>query len=303
MKKKFFMAGIILLVAAACSKESVDMVNNAQMEEAVETVAPVRVHVSDFAVEMLDFSGTTRAAQNVGDYNGVKVITLAFYAGDGTEQYKTTQVKGRLEEGETFGEFSTSLPMGSYTMVVLAHGKDVDDALVLTSPTAAEYTGEHTRETFAYTQEVNITNGDAVELSATLNRIVSKLVVNSTDGRTANLSNIRMTFSAGGKAFSPTTGLATVNTGFAHTVGNSKAVGQTTSSTSYIFLATDEQNIDVTIETLDADGNTLFSKTVENVPFKRNRSTVLTGVMYTNDALSGAFQVETAWLSDYNVAF
>jgi hypothetical protein len=47
----------------------------------------------------------------------------------------------------------------------------------------------------------------------------------------------------------------------------------------------------------------LFSKTVENVPFKRNRVTKLTGAMYTNDAVSGAFQLETAWLEDENVAF
>jgi hypothetical protein len=83
----------------------------------------------------------------------------------------------------------------------------------------------------------------------------------------------------------------------------SAAVGNISNSASYLFLTADEQNINVTIETLDADGNTLFSKTVENVPFKRNRVTKLTGAMYTNDALSGTFQLETAWLSDYNADF
>ena len=70
-----------------------------------------------------------------------------------------------------------------------------------------------------------------------------------------------------------------------------------------LFLNTDEQDIDVTIETLDADGNTLFSKTIENVPFKRNRVTKLTGAMYTNEALSGTFQIETAWLDEHNANF
>ena len=70
-----------------------------------------------------------------------------------------------------------------------------------------------------------------------------------------------------------------------------------------LFLNTDEQDIDVTIETLDADGNTLFSKTIEDVPFKRNRVTKLTGAMYTNEALSGTFKIETDWLSDYNAEF
>ena len=41
-------------------------------------------------------------------------------------------------------------------------------------------------------------------------------------------------------------------------------------------------------------------KTSEDVPFKRNRKTILTGPMYTNEALSGAFQVETAWIDAHN---
>ena len=69
------------------------------------------------------------------------------------------------------------------------------------------------------------------------------------------------------------------------------------------FLNTDEQEIDVTIETLDSDENVLFSKTVTNVPFKRNRKTILTGAMYTNSGVDGAFQVETAWLDEYSANF
>ena len=74
-------------------------------------------------------------------------------------------------------------------------------------------------------------------------------------------------------------------------------------ATRFLFLATDEQNINVTIETLDADGAVLFTKTVNNVPFQRNRVTKLTGAMYTNEALSGTFKVETAWLDEYNANF
>ena len=297
MKKLFFIAGLVLLFAA-CSNESENMVNNAQMEEAV---TPVKVHVSGFSVSQEDYP-TTRAAQDVTDYTGVKAITLAFYNGS-TEVYKHEQVRGALEEGETLGEFECSLPMGSYTMVVIARGQGDGDVFTLTSPTEAAYTGDHSRETFAYTQAVDITNTSAVDISATLNRIVAKLQVFSTDNKTSNANSVRMTFAAGGKAFNPTSGLATANTGFVNTVPISAAVGSTSNSVSYLFLAADEQDIDVTIETLDGEGNTLFSKTVQNVPFKRNRVTKLTGAMYTNDAVSGAFQLETAWLEDENVPF
>ena len=59
----------------------------------------------------------------------------------------------------------------------------------------------------------------------------------------------------------------------------------------------------MTIETLDGVGNTLFTKTIENVPFKRNRVTKLTGAMYTNEIIDGGFQLNSDWLSDYNADF
>ena len=59
----------------------------------------------------------------------------------------------------------------------------------------------------------------------------------------------------------------------------------------------------LSLETLDADDNVLLSKTVENVPFKRNRITVMKGAMYTNESTGGTFTVETDWLSSANVDF
>ena len=241
----------------------------------------------------------SRAAQDVADYDGVSSITLAFYASNGTEAYKSTQSKNDAD----FGEFECSLPMGTYTMVAVAYTTKEGSPFTLTNATTAAYTGLHAYETFAATQTVTISNTSAVDISATLDRIVSMLTVKSSDGKTADVSNVRMTFSAGGKDFNPTTGFVITNTGFANTVGNSAAVGGTSTSSTVLFLNTDEQDIDVTIETLDADGNTLFSKTIEDVPFKRNRVTKLTGAMYTNSGVDGAFQIETAWLDDYNAEF
>ena len=299
MKNSILIAGMILLAASCSNDECGNFVENNG------GYTPVTVSVSGFSVEQGAFPGTggmTRATA-VGSYSGVSFLTLAFYASNGTEVYKHTQEKGNLEQGETFGEFSTTLPIGSYTMVVLGYVLYDDDALTLTSPTQAEWTVNAPRETFSATQEVNVTNTTALNLTATLDRIVSQLKVISTDNRTANVEKIRMTFAAGGKQFSPTTGLATVNTGSVSTVSAGVAVGELSGSIGYVFLATDEQTMDVTIETLDAQGNTIFSKTVENVPFQRNRKTKLTGAIYSASAAAGSFQVNTEWLADYSDTF
>jgi hypothetical protein len=298
MKQSFFVAGMILL-AASCSNERVELAENAMVERAV---APVTVNVSGFSITQDGFAGTRGTA--VGASKNVDVLTLAFYkSDDDSEVYKHTQVKGNLAAGETFGQFSTRLGIGSYTMVVIANGGD--DAVALTSPTVATYGENRVMDTFVNTQTVTVSSGAAVSVSAFLERVVTALVVQSTDNRPADVTHMRLTYSGGGKGFNPTTGLATSNAGFVNLMNFTGDADKTTKSGGYLFLATDEQTMDVTIETLDAaDGNVLFSKTVTDVPFKRNRQTKLTGSIYSNAGVeAGAFEITESWISAHEMSF
>lgn len=293
MSKKIFLACVAVLFAA-CSTDNDNNISG-------DTLVPVTVRVSDFSVSQ-DELPATRATTAPASYEGIDAITLAFYK-DGTEQYTITQMKGSMPAGKTFGELELSLPIGSYTMVVIGRGHFSGDVFTLNSPTSAVYSCDHVRETFTYTQAVDITNCDAVELSATLNRVVAQVVVNSTDNKTSDVKHIRTTFSAGGKNFNPTTGFAIDNAGFSNTVVGMGEAGEKTSALNFLFLASDEQKMDVTIETLDADGAVLFSKTVPNVPLRRNRVTTLTGAMYSPAATTATFTLNTDWLPGNSVNF
>ena len=292
MKKLFLvMAASILLIS--CSKKE----GLTPVQPQVKT--PIHVSVNDFVISQ--DGGPTRDEVPIASYNGVNAVTLAFYNGS-TEVEKITQLKADASTYTTFGVFDCSLLMGSYTMVVVAYTTNDANPFVLTSPTSASYTGAHAYETFVNTQTVNVTSTEAVELSATLNRIVPKLQVISTDGKTANAAQVRMTLSAGSRSFNPTTGLATDNNGLVNTVGISAQVGQTSNSQTCMFLATDEQTMTVTIDVLNANGESISHKVVNNVPFQRNRNTKLTGSLYTAGAGSD-FTIETGWLEDYNINF
>ena len=176
MKQSIFVAGMILL-AAGCSNERVELAENAVVERAV---APVTVRVSGFSISQEGFAWTRGTA--VGTYDGVNVLTLAFYqADDGSQVFKQTQIKGSMAAGETFGEFSTRLGVGSYTMVVIANGGS--NAVALTSPTEATYGENRVLDTFVNTQTVTVSSSAAVSVSATLERVVTALVVQSTDTR------------------------------------------------------------------------------------------------------------------------
>ena len=302
MKKIVFAVGLALLLATSCSKETInnEVINNTPEVPGRDTLIPVHVHVNDFSVIQEDFP-ETRTASTLDSYNGVKALTLAFYHGD-TEVYKTTQLKDDATKSATFGDFECALTKGTYTMVVLGYGYYDGDELTLTSPTQAAYTSDRQRETFAATETVNITTTEAVEVSATLSRIVSRLHIVSTDGRTDDAANIRITFSAGGKAFNPTTGLATVNTGFNNTLSINGNVGAKFNSIAYLFLDTDEQTMDVTIDVLNTAGNSISHRELNNVPFKRNRSTKITGALYSAP-LSTTFLLNADWLPDTVINF
>ena len=285
MKKLYWVLALVLFVAG-CKKKN-------------DTLVPVRLFVNDFTITQ----DTLPSKGDIPSYAGVKAVTLAFYKTDGSEQYKETQFRNDASTYTTFGDFSLALPMGSYTMVVLGYGlNDGEPAITLTSPTSATFGTYPARETFVATQAVNITNTNAVELSATLSRVISKVKVHSTYGCTENAVYVRLTFSAGGKAFNPTTGLATSNTGFSNVLPIQSTLGNSTNSISYLFLATDEQNMTVTIDVLNALEESVSHKVVENVPLKRNRLTQLTGSVY-NASSTTDFEINTTWLDTINVPF
>jgi hypothetical protein len=291
----------VMFLTAICTLLSLSCTNKSE-ETKSELLTPVIVQVNGFTTSIEDFE--TRAGGSVESYTGVKAITLAFYdKTDGSQVYKHTQLREDATTYSTFGTFTTFLPQGSYTMVVVGSGLNSGEpAITLTSPTFATFGDYPARETFSSTQAVDITDNDPVELNPELNRIISRLVIESTDTRVAGAKDVRVSFSAGGKSFNPTTGLATVNTGFSNTVAISAKVGEISRTASYLFLATDEQTMNVTIDVLDADGAVLFSKTVSNVPFLRNRLTRLIGSLYSS-SVTAAFTVNTAWLDEYDMNF
>ena len=72
---------------------------------------------------------------------------------------------------------------------------------------------------------------------------------------------------------------------------------------SFIFLTSDEQAMNITLEVLDACDHVLFTKVAENVPLKRNRKTVLSGALFTAATSTFSFQLDTDWLLSNTVNF
>ena len=283
----------VTLLCLSCNKQ----VENPDSEP----TATVSVHVSDFTVALSDLPGAgTRATEAPADYDFVGELVLAFYDADGKEVYKTSQSKSSTATDASFGEFSFQLPVGNYTMVAIGRDVGTNDAFSLTSPVQAAYTSERVRETFSAVQPVVIASTAAVSLNVTLNRVVTKLVVETTDNQPAGVAKIRTTYGAGSKGFNPTTGLALDNNGFSLTNSVNAKPDTVLAIKNYAFLAADEQEIDITLEVLDEKGGVLSTRVIPNVPFRRNRQTTLRGQLFSS---KGTFHLETTWLPGFEVDF
>ena len=295
VKVFYYVAAMLLLAATSCSSDSENSVVTPQ------TSVPVTVRVDGFTQSLEDFSGSShRAAQSVESYSNVKAITLAFYDANGVEQCKMEQLRDDHTTYTTFGEFSCSLPIGSYTLVAIARGLLPNDVFTLNSAVEAVYGGS-TRETFAGTKAVVINSTSAQNQNISLNRVCAKLTIATNDVRPTSIAKIRTTYGQGSKTFSPTTGFATDNNGFV-IINTPSIVGEPIAISSYAFLTENTQTMDITIETLDANDQVVSSKVVHDVPFKRNRVTRLYGALFSSSVAS-AIQVETAWENEEVVNF
>ncbi len=274
---------VVVVLLVGCHKENTS--------EATLS-AKVTVTVNDFTISQEEFPETK---DTPASYTGVKAMTLAFFDAQGNEIYNTTQLRANTATYTTFGEFSTELPMGSYTMIALGYGSE--QPMTLSSATSATYTADRVRETFVASQTVNVASTNPLNLNAELSRVVSKVIVRSTDNRPAGVDSVRVTFAAGGKGVNPQTGLASSNNGLSNCVAISSAVGAASSTISYLFLASDQQTMNLTVETIKPNGTVYSTRTVADVPLQRNKITVVQGPMYST-ASGASFTVSTAYLGD-----
>ena len=280
-------AATALICATSCSIK----------EDRTLCTSPVHVTVDNFSIVQEDFPAT-RTVQRAADYEGVETISLAFFDGDGTKVYESAQLRSDTSTYTTFGEFSLRLPYGNYTMVVL--GSASTSAMVLTSPTSAAMGEDKVRETFACSRSVTVDG--TTDLSATLSRIISRLVVQSSDGRPEDIVSFHVTLSKGGKTFNPSTGLALTDNGFTNIIEPSTAAGATVKLTTNLFLFTDEEGVDITVEGLDSEGNAITYRSATGVPLKRNRATTISGNIFLAGS-SGSFSLESDWLEDQQTEF
>ena len=265
--------------------------------EEIDNAATGNVTVNVYKIENEAFGVSSRGV--VSDV--CTRLNFAMYDAGGVRVKQINQKSG--DKG--FGAVSFELEEGSYQLVVLAHSSDGNPTMTnlakIQFTNATKYS-----DTFLYYANVEV--GDEPQtLDITLNRIVSlcRFVVN--DPIPEGVAKLQFYYTGGSGAFSAMTGLGVVDS--KQTMTFDVVTGTTgTVYDLYTFLHHTDDQVDLVVTALGADGNKMYERSFE-VPMEQRKITRMTGNFFTDEASveSHGAQVEISinseWEGEANISY
>ena len=301
MKSKLTMMAAIAAVGmtiVSCSSDH---------ETLVENVKPGKAHVRLVCGMGVSVSPMTRAALTA---NGKPLTDIYILDYDKTTG-KLLQVLHQTSTAADFAEPDLTLDYGEHVLKVVAT-RSTDPTLwdagnntwtvepnILTPITSTQpvmLTSTKTSDTFGAEKEVSVGIGTSTMVSIALDRLVAKLVINSTDVFPDDCTTITLDLQEY-STMSWTTMDVTEAVNNQRVADVTNLRGTTGTVFSYFVLAPkDGYQTDITLTTNRTDGNPYSTITVPGVMLERNKSTTITGPIYghsqgfqvtVNDALDG----------------
>lgn len=297
------------MTLVACSSDNENLVEDAKPGKAhVRLVCGMGVSVSPMSAPRL--APMTRAALTA---NGKQLTDLYILDYDKTTG-KLLQVLHQTSTATDFAEPDLTLDYGEHLLKVVAT-RSTEPTLwdaqkiswqvepnILTPITATQpvmLTSAKTSDTFGAEKEVSVGIGKATTVSIALDRLVAKLVVNSTDAFPDDATTIALDLQE-----YRTLSWATMDV--IEPVKNQRLTdvsslrGTTGTVLSFFMLAPkDGYTTDITLTMNRAEGTPYSTITVPGVPLERNKVTTVTGSIYGHEQ-GVQVSVNDAWSETTN---
>jgi hypothetical protein len=299
----------VSMTIVSCSSGNENLVENVKQGKAhVKVMCGMGVSVSPMGAPMR--MPMSRAALSANGKQLTDIYILDYDKATG----KLLQVLHQTSTATDFAEPDLTLDYGEHVLKVVAT-RSLEPTLwdagnitwqvepnVLTPVTATQpvmLTASKTSDTFGAEKDVSVGIGKATTVSIALDRLVAKLVVNSTDVFPDDCTTVTLDLQE-----HRTLSWATMDV--MEAVGNqrvsdvSQLRGTTGTSLAYYFLTPrDGYKTDITFRTNRMEGAPYSTVTVENVPLERNKVTTITGPLYKHGQ---GFQmmVNDEWNSESN---
>ena len=221
----------------------------------------------------------------------VNRIAFAIYDAQGNQTYSTTQT----DDDQDFATINTSIPVGEYTFVVVAHCgiEDSDPAAVITSATSATFNQNTFPYLFTKVESVTISGNTSQTVQINMGRRrSSSFQVKITDPTPEDVASLQLIVSPTQStptaySINPTTGFAPSDWKYQKTFPRSHYDDNTFSNHTIalgIMLTDTEQQLDITINALDADGSVLYTRTKTGVTFRQASTTRAQGTFFSSTA-------------------
>lgn len=267
-------------------------------DDAIENVDPnnqlVDVTVSFTGLEITQ--SESRASDKTASEAGVKNVVLKAFDSNGTAVATFVQAAGN----EGFGNLSLKLAVGKYAFVAVANGGS--NAPTLTSATSASLS--ETSNPTLYTcvmSDVTISGNSSQTVNMDMGKKKNaQFRIKITDGTPADVKAIQLVVNPSASAptalaFSPATGLASTDYKYERNIAladyNISSLTNVVIGNNLLLTAA-EQQISVTINALSASNEVLYTRTLEDVPFKQSQTTTATGTFFSAGT-TGAFSFDT----------
>ena len=296
----------VSMTVVSCGSGYDNLVENEQPtgKSHVRLVCGMGVSVSPMRAPM------TRAALSA---NG-KALTDIYILDYDKTTGKLLQVLHQTSTAADFAEPDLTLDYGEHVLKVVATRSQEPtlwdaqkttwtvEPNILTPVTATQpvmLTSTKTSDTFGAEKEVSVGIGTAATVSINLDRLVAKLMVNSTDAFPDDCTTIALDFQEH-RTLSWTTMDVTEAVNNQRVVDVANLRGTTGTVLSYFVLAPkDGYQTDITLTTNRTEGNPYSTITVPGVTLERNKVTTITGPIYGHGQ---GFQVTVndAWSESTN---
>lgn len=286
------MAAVVAMGMAivSCGNDNENLVEDVKPGKAhVKVVCGMGVSVSPMGTPMR--APMSRAALSA---NG-KALTDIYILDYDKVTGKLLQVLHQTSTASDFAEPDLTLDYGEHVLKVVAtrsqeptlwNAENITwqvEPNILTPVTATQpvmLTSLKTSDTFGAEKEVSVGIGKATTVSIALDRLVAKLVVNSTDVFPDDCTTITLDMQE-------YKSLSWATMDVMEAVGNQRTVdvqgyrGTTGTTFAFYFLMPKAgYQTDITLRTNRTEGAPYSAITVENVPLERNKVTTITGPLY-----------------------
>ena len=204
-------------------------------------------------------------------------LDLAVYQG-GERVAKASKDAGDKD----FNTLSVVLAPGAYHAVILAHNQDKSPAT--TDAKKITFSGDMS-DTFLWSEDITVSEDKDLEREVVMHRAVAMVRIVTTDNVPENVSAVQFYYTGGSSTLDALSGEGCVNSRqtVKRTITDDMR-GKPATFEIYTFPKSDSKGLKLVVTAISPTGQTVYTRTFEDVPVARNQITQYKGALFTNGA-------------------